>query len=132
MRTIADLQTAFLSLNAMHFGGVLVAPRLEIDRLSGAPNGWYMTGGRIALAATTLARGARFALDTLLHELVHHALAHDAIDGRDDHGVAFCRVANPIGRRLGVRAVRPSTSHAEQWPLTLRAAGYYETNGGAS
>ena len=125
------IRTLFDDLNTRHFGGKLSRPTIVIQR--GAmeeKNACYLHlpqiiakfGPLIAISLTeeVLSKGADYTTDTLLHEMVHHALATLLRIPYERHGIEFCAVANVIGATLGLGAVLPDTREAERWPQSLR------------
>lgn len=129
--TPAWIRTLFDDLNTRHFEGKLSRPTIVIQR--GAmeqSNAWYLHhpqiigkfGPLIAIALTeeVLSKGADYTTDTLLHEMVHHALATLLRIPHKRHGIEFCAVANAIGATMGLGAVSPDTREAECWPQSLR------------
>src|SRR5260221_10418972 len=101
----------FDELNVKHFEGLLERPTFIIGSRLNNMFAWYahVPGVATLLTLTTecLARGAPFAKDSLLHEMVHHAVA--TLDGITPpqmvpdiqrHGEEFVRRANAIADRL--------------------------------
>ena len=119
----------FDRLNAEHFGSRLSRPHfLVLPFKEDSTNGGYSnTPGFVMICMTpkTIACGPPFAADTMLHEMVHHALATlDSVDYAA-HGLAFTNRANEIGRKIGVAPVAPNTVKAICWPQSMRPPGFY-------
>jgi hypothetical protein len=120
----------FDQLNRQLFRGRL--PDAPIGRTTAFPhwNGWYAPfpdgRGCIFLHEDTLEkRTERYIADSLLHEMVHHAL-HTTLEGDDkEHSTTFVREANRAGRLLGLPSVRPRTKDAECWPQSVRKDSYW-------
>ncbi|WP_438019648.1 SprT-like domain-containing protein [Sorangium sp. So ce315] len=121
----------FDDLNSAHFNGQLQRP--VIITQAGAmqrKNAWYVhtphiktpRGPLIAIGITqeVLNKGREYTADTLLHEMIHHAVATLHNENPASHGGRFCAIANEIGASLGLRTVRPDTMAAECWPQSVR------------
>jgi hypothetical protein len=114
----------FDELNHAHFEALLTMPKILIVDPRRDEAGLYshVPGVATLLMLTTecLANGDAFAKDSLLHEMIHHALA--TLDGVDDqaHGDRFTARANAIAIQLGLGRVDPYTKAALCWPQTLR------------
>jgi hypothetical protein len=133
------LYRAFDAFNAEHFGGQLGAPLLFVTQTSSARALGDYCGrdvhglrSRIRLAPKVIARGERFALDVLLHEMVHawcSEVGGDTEPGYKGHGPKFAAKCNEIGARLGLPPVgvkgRGGLPDCAQWPSCVRPEGYY-------
>jgi hypothetical protein len=87
---------------------------------------------RVRLAAKVFENGQLFALDVLLHELVHAwqaEVVHDRELGYRGHGPKFAAKCNEIGARLGLPPVgvkgRDGLPDCAQWPMCVRPPDYY-------
>jgi hypothetical protein len=116
----------FEELNQEYFDGMLTCPDIIISSSLSTSNAFYShVPGLltvIGLTSETTTRGRAFASDSLLHEMIHHALA--TLHGEDSksHGLAFVRIANRIGGKLGLPAVRADSVDAICWPQSVRSA----------
>ena len=133
------LYRAFDAYNAKHFGGALGAPLLYITQTSGPRALGDYCGrdihglrSRVRIAPGVLARGERFALDVLLHEMVHawqSEVDGDTENGYRGHGPRFAARCNEIGAKLGLPPVgvkgRRGLPDCAHWPLCVRPEGYY-------
>ncbi len=92
---------------------------------------------RIRIAPSTAKRGERFAIDVLLHEMIH-AWQKEVLLGEDEsaeensyrgHGPRFAARCNEIGAKLGLKPVgvknRDGLPDCAYWPMNVRPAGYY-------
>jgi hypothetical protein len=124
-----ELIDLFDELNREHFGGVLGRPSFTFTPTSAGMRAWYThvpnSLSLIAITEETFKKGHAFALDSMLHEMVHHCLV--TVDGGDDkkHGVRFVRLANQIGETLGLPPVAAGTEDARCWPQSVRPAEHY-------
>jgi hypothetical protein len=135
------LYRAFDAYNAEHFAGALGAPLIFLTQTSGPRAlGDYIgrdvhgLRSRVRIAPGVVARGELFALDVLLHEMVHawaSEVASDPEHGYRGHGPVFAAKCNEIGAKLGLPPVgvkgRKGLPDCAQWPLCVRPAGYYPT-----
>jgi hypothetical protein len=133
------LYHAFDRFNADYFGGELGAPLLFVMQTS-SPRAFgdycgrdvHGLRSRVRIAPAVLARGERFAMDVLLHEMVHawqSEVDGDTEDGYRGHGPRFAARCNEIGGTLGLAPVgvkgRRGLPDCARWPLCVRPAGYY-------
>lgn len=134
------LYRAFDEFNAKFFEGKLGAPLIFITP-AGSPRAWgdyaardvHGLRSKIRIAPSVLARGERFAIDVLLHEMVH--AYQSEIDGDTEmkgyrgHGPVFASKCNAIGKELGLPEVgvkkRKGLPDCAQWPVCVRPDGYY-------
>ncbi len=133
------LYAAFAKFNARFFGGELGSPLVLITQANSARTlGDYIgrdvhgLESRIRIAPKAVKRGERFAMDVLLHEMIHAWQQEIDGDGEDSyrgHGPKFAAECNRIGAKLGLAEVgvkgrdgRPDSAH---WPMCVRPAGYY-------
>lgn len=96
----------------------------------------------IRIGPRAMSMGERFALDVLLHEMVHQYVTEvESVDERSyrGHGPRFAAVCNTIGAVLGLPevfvkprgkganrgAVDASRPDCAQWPICVRPEGYY-------
>jgi len=116
----------FDSLNTQFFGGRLPRLRFMINKLAGHPAG-YIPGrtSAVFIHPGTIQQGRKFVADSLLHELVHHALYQESGDVDREHGVRFVTMANTIGAQLGLPPVEADTDGALWWPQSVRPGGYH-------
>ena len=133
------LYKAFDEFNAEHFAGMLGAPLLFVMQTSspralGDYCGRDVHGlrSRVRIAPKVLTRGERFAVDVLLHEMVHawqSEIADDQEHGYKGHGPKFAEKCNEIGKKLGLPEVGLKGRHGlpdcAQWPICVRPEGYY-------
>jgi hypothetical protein len=135
---VRELYTAFDRFNREHFAGQLAAPLILVTYTSPRALGDHQTKDAHGLRSVvrihprTLERGALFACDVVLHEMVHvwqSEIAGDTENGYRGHGPVFARQCNAIGERLGLPAVgvkgRKGLPDCAQWPINVRPAGYY-------
>ncbi len=125
---IATLREHFDALNAAHFGGRL--PPAEIVRSTKAVEvrTTHAVVGRttvrvIGIDETLLDQEEQTAIDALLHQMIHYAIAgeHNG-DGDWKHRERFTSLANVIGARFGMPTVMSGTPAAAQWPRVWREA----------
>src|SRR5882672_4537645 len=117
--------SSFNVLNARHFQGTLSHPVFAL-----APNepdkcAWYGNHAGIAFIALTpecIHRGPEFVTDSLLHQMVHHALTTRRGLDPEAHDDAFAALANAIGAQMELPAVVASTDAAARWPHSVRQA----------
>jgi hypothetical protein len=137
---VRALHAAYEELNMRHFGGklppaaILVtrtqSPRALGDHIPIDENGIRF---RVRISPVTLGRGLLFALDVLLHEMVHIAQSHlegTREPGYQGHGPIFARLCNDIGAELGLpevfaRGTRAGKPDCAQWPVNVRPRGFY-------
>lgn len=120
------LEEEFDGLNARFFDGQLPRLHFMVNRWAGQPAGYFaIKTGAVFFHPGTIEQGREFVADSLLHELVHHALRLGTGDADGDHGVRFVAMANRIGARLGLPLVDPGTDAAEWWPQSVRPEGYH-------
>ncbi len=136
------LYEAFHTLNVQHFDGELGSPLVLLMNAKSArtlgdycPRDVHGLESRIRIAPSTLAKGGRFVLDVLLHEMVHawqYEIAEDSEEGYRGHGPLFARRCTEIGADLGLPPVgvkgRDGLPDCKNWPLNVRPAGYYEVD----
>jgi hypothetical protein len=140
---VAALYQAFDEFNAAHFEGKLLPPLLLVTHTSSPralgdacerdPHGLRSI---VRVQPKTLSRGLPFARDVLLHEMIHvwqYEVAGDSERGYRGHGPRFAEQCNAIGARLGLPPVgvkgRKGLPDCAQWPLCVRAPGYYGDEG---
>lgn len=133
------LYKAFQEYNARFFGGNLGAPLVLITNPKSARTlGDYIARdvhgleSRIRIAPRVMERGPLFALDVLLHEMVHawqEEIEEDGEDGYRGHGPKFAAKCTEIGAQLGLPAVgvkgRDGLPDCKYWPMCVRPEGYY-------
>ncbi len=133
------LYQAFDEFNEAHFDGKLGAPLILVTPPSGA-RAWGDYAERdvhglrstIRIAPSSYRHGRRFAIDVLLHEMVHayqSEVDRQTEPGYRGHGPRFAAKCNEIGRTLGLPEVgvkrRRGLPDCAQWPVCVRPAGYY-------
>lgn len=132
------LYEAARQFNADHFEGALLPCFVEITPpASMRALADYRTrtqegvDSHIRIGTRVLERGARYALDVLLHEMVHAycwEILNDIEPGYAGHGPKWTAQCNRIGRKLGLGEVftkgRGGPSSA-RWPMSVRPADYY-------
>ncbi len=85
----------------------------------------------IRIGQRVVAKGIRYALDVLLHEMVHAycwEILNDIEPGYGGHGPKWAAQCNRIGRKLGLPEVfvkGRGGPNAARWPMCVRPAGYY-------
>lgn len=133
------LYRAFDAFNAEHFDGKLGAPLILITPPAGAralgdysERDVHGLRSTIRIAPSTFRRGERFAIDVLLHEMVHAYQSEvdgQTEDGYRGHGPRFAAKCNEIGAKLGLPDVgvkkRKGLPDCAQWPICVRPGGYY-------
>jgi hypothetical protein len=134
---VRALYSAFAEYNRAHFRRKLEAPLLLVTQ-TGRALGDYIARdehglrSRIRISPRALARGERFMLDVLLHEMCH-AWAHEVDDANESgyrgHGPLFAATCNRIGAKLGLAPVgvkgRDGLPDCAYWPMNVRPADYY-------
>lgn len=134
-----DIYRAFLAYNRTHFAGKLAAPLVLITNTSNPRAlGDYIAKdvhgleSRIRIAPVAIKRGMVFALDVLLHEMIHawqREVDEHEEDGYRGHGPRFAHMCNEIGARLGLPPVgvkgRGGLPNCAYWPMNVRPEGYY-------
>jgi HK97 family phage prohead protease len=130
----------FAQMNADLFGGRLTLPRFEVVKTSGESGdllGSYRRGSHTITIDPDLLSGrhpcfgrreftrqgqGRYALDILLHEMVHAATPAAS----DEHGPAFIAECERVGGLLGgMRSVPVTADNARIWPEAQRKKSYY-------
>lgn len=135
------LYEAFRAFNATYWDGKLAAPLVLITAAKSArtqadycPRDVHGLESRIRISPAAMDRGERFALDVLLHEMIHAwqveiADLPDCESGYRGHGPRFAAECNRIGELLGLPAVgvkgRGGLPDCAQWPCNVRPDGYY-------
>lgn len=133
------LYAAFQAFNTRFFAGKLAPPLVLITQPSSSRTlGDYIARdehgleSRIRIAPAVVKRGELFALDVLLHEMVHACMAE--LEGAEEHGYRghgprFAAQCNRIGAELGLPPVgvkkRGGLPDCAHWPLNVRPEGYY-------
>ncbi len=92
----------------------------------------------IRVAPRAIKRGALFAADVLLHEMVHQwccEVVEDDERGYRGHGPQFAKKCNEIGKQLGLadvaaRGKRVGLPDCAAWPMNVRPEGYYPPTAG--
>jgi hypothetical protein len=120
----AWLDEVFDQLNRDHFQGALARPKFAVSKLGGRFANYAPTVHLIFIHPRTPDQDRRFVGDTLLHELVHYALELRTGDHAQDHGPAFVDLANVIGARIRLPAVRLGSDAVLEWPQSVRPEGY--------
>jgi hypothetical protein len=124
--------------NGEHFEGALLPCFVEITPPGSMraladyrPRSHEGVDSHIRIGVRTLEKGGRYALDVLLHEMVHafcFEILGDIEPGYAGHGPKWTAQCNRIGRKLGLGEVftkgRGGPSSA-RWPMSVRPAGYY-------
>ncbi|WP_437961338.1 SprT-like domain-containing protein [Sorangium sp. So ce119] len=125
------LLSLFDDLNETYFDGKLERPFIGIQPGSmPTKNAWYAyvpylesrNGPFAAISITeeVLAKGRDYTSDTLLHEMIHHAVATLYKEDHASHSKRFCEIANNIGARIGCLRIVPGSVAAERWPQSVR------------
>ncbi|MCC6651540.1 MAG: SprT-like domain-containing protein [Candidatus Eisenbacteria bacterium] len=114
-----------MELNDLHFDGALPSLTFHVNRMGGQFATFAPRVNIVWFHPRTLDQGRAFVADTLLHEMVHHALACIGGDPDQGHGERFIAEANAIGTNLGLAPVAPGTDAAVNWPQSVRPAGYH-------
>ena len=117
-------------LNKRHFAGQLEVPTVlrfhTVVELDDDGHGQATdTAKGITVSLEARAFGPLFYRDTLLHEMIHQAVAK--LDGhpKKDHDGPFVAQANRIAEALDLAQVEAGSRGAKLWPQTLRADDYY-------
>jgi hypothetical protein len=119
--------SSFNVLNARHFQGSLSHPVFALAPSESDKCAWYGNQSGIAFIGVTsecVNRGAEFVADSLLHQMVDHALATRRGLDTESHGEAFAALANTIGSQMGLPPVAAATDEAERWPHSVRPAAH--------
>jgi hypothetical protein len=139
MEIVRELYAAFDRLNEAHFEGRLAPPLILVAHTSSpralgdhCDRDVHGLRSRIRVHPKILERGLLFALDILLHEMVHTwqgEIAGDLEEGYRGHGPLFAGRCNAIGQSFGLPEVSPKGRHGKpdcaQWPLNVRPPGFY-------
>jgi hypothetical protein len=124
------LYQAFALFNALFFAGDLQTPLLMLAQTSSpralgtyTPRDVHGLESVIRIAPSTLKRGWRLTLATLLHEMIHqwaHEMDGDSEPVYRGHGPKFAAKANAIGAVLGFPECSPKgrggKARADAWP----------------
>lgn len=118
----------FDRLNAEHFQGKLPRPKWGENKMRKAAVATIGPGKHLVWFHPDMLRlmSRKFVGDSMLHELVHVALAEENGDGGQDHGRRFVHLANNIGAKLGLLAVAAGSDAALDWPQSVRPKGYFD------
>lgn len=133
------LYETFHTLNKRFFDSRLAAPLILITGAKSArtladycPRDVHGLESRIRISPKASSRGALFAADVLLHEMVHAwqtEVSGDLEPGYRGHGPDFAAKCNEIGEALGLPEVgvkgRDGLPDCAQWPCNVRPDGYY-------
>jgi hypothetical protein len=108
----SEVLATFDDYNVRYFGGRLTRPAVRFAK--SWAYGWWVEPDerrtRGVLGLSTLHQPRSGWKSVLLHEMVHMAVPDPEVD---DHGPAFTREANRVGRGLGLETSR---SEAWNWP----------------
>lgn len=123
----------FDELNARYFSGALWHPVFALSDQGPGKYSWYSRRAGVAFIALTpegLELSSEQIEDTLLHEMVHHAVS-TLEEGADAtaHDAAFVRLANAIGARMGLAPVAAQSEEAGSWPSSARVSGHLRATG---
>lgn len=128
--TIPDWMPAlFAELNRTYFEGALPPLHFGVNKMGGRLATYASLGakgGMVWFHSGVLRQGRAYVADSLLHELVHHALQQRNGDPDQDHGPKFVEMANVIGARLGLPPVHPRSDEAIEWPQAVRPKGFHK------
>lgn len=132
------LYMAAESFNSAYFNGALLNCLVELtppgsmnalaDYRARSPEGLESC---IRISTRVAAGGLRYALDVLLHEMVHaycHEVLEDLEPGYAGHGPKWTAQCNRIGRMLELPEVYTKGRggpNSARWPLSVRPTGYY-------
>lgn len=120
------LDEEFDRLNGQFFCGKLPKVFFMINQWAGQPAGYFsVKTGAVFFHPGTIEQGRMFVADSLLHELVHHALRTETGDVDNSHGRRFVALANSLGAQLGLPEVEANTDDAIWWPQSVRPIGYH-------
>jgi hypothetical protein len=136
---VRELYQAFDEHNRAYFAGELSAPLLLVAATSSpralgdhCDRDEHGLRSVIRVHPRAFRRGALFAKDVLLHEMVHvwqGEVLGDLEDAYRGHGPRFAEKCNLIGETLGLAAVgvkgRKGLPDCARWPLNVRPGGYY-------
>lgn len=141
-RAAQRLYEAFREFNARFWDGKLASPLILITPCGAArtlgdysPRDVHGLESRIRIAPAQAAKSELWALDILLHEMVHAwqleiaGIADVELSYRG-HGPRFAAECNRIGALLGlppvgVRGRKAGLPDCAQWPFCVRPADYY-------
>jgi hypothetical protein len=124
--------------NSEHFEGSLLPCFVEITPPASMraladyrPRSQEGVDSHIRIGFRVIEQGGRYALDVLLHEMVHaycFEILGDIEPGYAGHGPKWTAQCNRVGRKLGLAEVftkgRGGPSSA-RWPMSVRPEGYY-------
>src|ERR1700722_15805742 len=133
------LYVGFAEYNARFFAGKLGSPLVLITQAQSLRTiADYIARdvmgleSRIRIAPAAIRQGERFALDVLLHEMIHawqSEIAHIAESGYRGHGPKFAGECNRIGELLGLPPVgvkgRGGLPDCAYWPMCVGPEGDY-------
>lgn len=132
------LYEAARTFNETHFEGSLLPCFVEITPPGSMraladyrPRSYEGVDSHIRIGVRVMERGARYALDVLLHEMVHaycFEILGDIEPGYAGHGPKWTAQCNRIGRKLGLGEVFTKGRggpNSARWPMSVRPAGYY-------
>ena len=132
------LYEAARTFNATHFDGALLPCFVEITPPASMraladyrPRSAEGVDSHIRIGQRVLEKGGRYALDVLLHELVHaycFEILGDIEPGYAGHGPKWTAQCNRIGRKLGLAEVFTKGRggpNSARWPMCVRPAEYY-------
>ena len=136
------LYEATQTFNAELFAGALLPLFVELTPPGSLraladyrPRSQEGVDSHIRIGAKVVEKGARYALDVLLHEMMH-AYCFEILGVEKDktektygwHGPKWAAQCNRVGRMLGLAEVfvkGRGGPNAAQWPMCVRPAGYY-------
>ena len=118
------LRAKFAVLNERHFAGSLPPPgAFMVWARTNASYAGYTQGlgaSFIYVTREAFAKGEDFATDSLLHEMIYHAVFALYAEDHQNHGKRFVEIANRIAGELGLTSVGADSQEASVWPQTLR------------
>lgn len=133
-----DLYASAREFNQTYFGGQLAEVFIEIAS-PGSPNAYATHQPRtpegvacmVRIAPSVVTANREFALDCLLHEMIHvwQSETDNREPGYQGHGPKFAAKCNEIGAKLGLPEVaakgKDGKPDCAQWPLNVRPEGFY-------
>lgn len=132
------LYEAARTFNGEHFDGALLPCFVEITPPASMrsladyrPRTHEGVDSHIRIGQRVLDKGGRYALDVLLHEMVHAycwEILGDIEPGYAGHGPKWTAQCNRIGRKIGLREVFTKGRggpNSARWPMCVRPEGYY-------
>ena len=121
------LEEAFDELNQKYFDGKLSKPEIAVYKTPGTTAAATVPTDEavvVFINPRIIEQDRRWAIDTLLHEMIHIALIEQNGDGDAAHAERFTAHAKRIGATAGLRDVEAGSEGARNWPQSVRRSSY--------